>query len=242
MKITIAYLYYNLLNLYGENGNIKILKKTLETQGINVMIKFIDINDNLEFEKYDLIYMGSGEYRNIRILINELKKYKKELDNYIEQGKFFLVTGNSLDMFGRDIIIDKKVIKALNIFDFYVKVEDINLIDRALFKSNLIDDEIIGYQKRKSLLFDNKYHLFKVIDGIGETINSNFEGINHKNFFATYLIGPFLIRNPLFLIAFLKRLILSKDKNFSFKDFNLNFEKQAYYNYLNYNYGIIKSE
>ena len=39
MTITIAYLYYNLLNLYGENGNIKMIKKILEKQGINVIIK-----------------------------------------------------------------------------------------------------------------------------------------------------------------------------------------------------------
>ena len=30
MKIIIAYLYYNLLNFHGENGNIKILKKVLQ--------------------------------------------------------------------------------------------------------------------------------------------------------------------------------------------------------------------
>ena len=242
MRITIAYLYYNLLNLYGENGNIKILKKTLEAQGINVIIKFIDVLDKLEFDKYDLIYMGSGDLETILLITNCLKKHTKEIKNYIEKKKFFLVTGNSLDIFGNYILKGKKRFKTLEIFDYYVKIEDINLCDRALFKTDLIDEEIIGFQKRNSLIFNNKYSFFKVVDGFGENILENKEGIHYKNFFGTYLNGPFLIRNPHFLICFLKKLILNKDQNFIFKDFNLKFEKQAYLNYLNYNYGIIKSE
>ena len=44
MKITIGYLYYDLLNLYGDSGNIKTLKYHLEEQGINVEIKNLTIN------------------------------------------------------------------------------------------------------------------------------------------------------------------------------------------------------
>lgn len=36
MKITILYLYYDLLNLYGESGNVKVLKKSLESLDIDV--------------------------------------------------------------------------------------------------------------------------------------------------------------------------------------------------------------
>ncbi len=241
MKITIAYLYYNLLNLYGENGNIKILKKVLEDQGINVIVKFLDLNDKLEFNKYDLIYMGSGELNTIKLIITELKKYKKEIQKYIDEKKFFLVTGNSLDIFGKYILVNKKRIKGLNIFDYYTKIEDINLLDKALFKCNFIAEEIIGYQKRNSLLFNNKHSCFNVIDGIGANISENKEGVHYKNFLGTYLIGPLLVRNPLFLIWFLKKIVLNKKEDFVFKDFDLKFEKQAYFNYLNYNYGIIKS-
>lgn len=239
MKITIAYLYYNLLNLYGENGNIKIIKKFLESQGINVMVKFLDISDELEFDKYDLVYMGSGYYENQELIIKELAKYKKDIKKNIENKKFFLITGNTLDLFGSYIVNEKKT-KALDIFAYYVKIEDINFCDRALFKCDLIDEEIIGYQKQNSLMFENDNPLFSVIEGIGENIKSNKEGIHYKNFFGTYLSGPFLIRNPYFTIYLLKKLILYKDQTFTFKKFNLTFETEAYLNYLSYNYGIKK--
>ena len=175
MTITIAYLYYNLLNLYGENGNIKMIKKILEKQGINVMVKFLDVTDELEFNKYDLVYMGSGNYENQELIIKHLSKYKKDIKKCLDNKKFFIITGNTLDIFGSHIIFPNKKIKALNIFDYYVKFEDINFADRALFKCKLIDEEIIGYQKQNSLMFNNNYSLFDVIEGIGE--NKNREGL-----------------------------------------------------------------
>lgn len=241
MKITIAYLYYNLLNLYGENGNIKIIKKLLENQGINVMVKFLSVTDDLEFDKYDLVYMGSGYYEHQELIIKHLMKYKNDIKRNLDNKKFFLITGNTLDLFGSFINNENKKIKALDIFDYHVKVEDINFADRALFKCDLIDEEIIGYQKQKSLMFNNNYSLFEVIEGIGENIKTAKEGVHYKNFYGTYLSGPFLIRNPFFTIFILKKLILYKDQTFTFKPFDLQLEKEAYFSYLNYNHGIIKA-
>ena len=53
--IHIAYLYYDLFNLYGENGNIKVLKKELENQGLKVAIHFLTIGYELNFNDYDLV-------------------------------------------------------------------------------------------------------------------------------------------------------------------------------------------
>lgn len=241
MRITIAYMFYNLLNLYGENGNIKILKKTFESMGINVMIKFLDVTDKLEFDKYDLIYMGSGNSDTIELIIKNLKKYKKELKDYIENNKFILITGNSLDMFGSYILKNNKKIKGLEIFNYFVKEEDIVFNDKALFKTKLIDSEIIGFQKRRSLMYENKYKFFEVIDGISDNLSSKNEGVLYKNFYGTYLNGPFLIRNPDFLMYLVNKIVLNKDDNYQLKELDLHFEKQAYLNFLNYNYGIKKN-
>ncbi|MDD4643499.1 MAG: glutamine amidotransferase, partial [Bacilli bacterium] len=92
MKLTIAHLYYDLLNLYGENGNVKVLKKQLENQGINVTVKFVTVDDDLEFDKYDLVYIGAGTEQNQKIALNHLLKYKDNIKDMIENNKVFLVT------------------------------------------------------------------------------------------------------------------------------------------------------
>ena len=80
-SIHIAHLYYDLLNLYGENGNIKALKKELENQGLNVYIHFLTIDDELDLEKYDFVYIGAGTENNQKIVLPHLMKYKNIIKN-----------------------------------------------------------------------------------------------------------------------------------------------------------------
>ena len=85
MIIKIGYLYYDLLNLYGENGNIKALKKQLEAINIKVEIHFLTVGDKIDFNKFDLIYIASGTEENQKIVIKDLLKYKEDLNTQIEK-------------------------------------------------------------------------------------------------------------------------------------------------------------
>ena len=82
MNIKVAHLYYDLMNLYGESGNVKALKMQLEGQGIKTTIKFLTIDDDLNFKDYDIVYIGSGTENNQKIVLNHLLKYLvKEIIN-----------------------------------------------------------------------------------------------------------------------------------------------------------------
>ena len=82
MNITIAHLYYDLLNLYGESGNVKALEYQLEGQGITVKIKFLTIGDTLDFSKYDFVYMGAGTEENQKLALKHLIKYKDKVKEW----------------------------------------------------------------------------------------------------------------------------------------------------------------
>ena len=60
MKANILHLYYDILNLYGEYGNVNIIKKHIEDQGIEVNVEKKTIGDEIDFSKYSFIYMGCG--------------------------------------------------------------------------------------------------------------------------------------------------------------------------------------
>ena len=135
MKIVIAHLYYDIMNLYGESGNVKALKKYLEEQGVKVTIKFVTIDESKEFDKYDIVYIGSGIEANRLLVLDDIFKHKEEIEVAIENNKFFLCTGNSYELFGQSITdINKNKHKALGIFDY--DAEDINfrIVDQAYFK------------------------------------------------------------------------------------------------------------
>lgn len=218
MTIYIGHLYYDLMNLYGENGNIKSIKYLLESQKIKVIIDNISLNDNIDFNKYDLIVIGCGTYNNLKLSLNHLKKYKKDINEYIESNKFILATGNSIELFGQKI----NDIEALKIFNYNSKKLDKRIVGDCITTTNLIKTKIIGFQNRESYIDEITNNLFKDKD----------IGIKYKNFYGTYLLGPILIRNPEFAKYFVNELIKRKNKNYKIKKYDLSLEKKAYNEYF----------
>ena len=94
-KIKIAHLYYDLMNLYGENGNILALEKGFNDQDMFTEITELSIKDKIDFNKYDIYYMGCGSEENQIIVIDNLLKYKDQIKNALENNKHFIFTGNS---------------------------------------------------------------------------------------------------------------------------------------------------
>lgn len=231
MTINIMHLYYDLLNLYGESGNTKILKKYFEEQGIKTKIHFVTLNDEINLDNIDIVYIGNGTSNNQALALKHLLNYKTEIKNYIENNGLFISTGNSLELFGTKI--DNT--KALNIFDFNSINEDFRIVDEVIFKSDLIKDYIIGFQNQERIIKINDYHLFSVIKGTGNYPKSSFEGIKYKNFYGTHLIGPLLVRNPKLLEYICNKLIKEKNSKFKINKNNLNFQNKAYNRFIENN-------
>lgn len=232
MKLTLAYLYYDLLNLYGENGNIKILKSQLENQGIKLTIKFLSIDDDLNFNEYDFVYIGAGIETNQFIVLKHLIKYKNEISESIENGKIFLATGNSIELFGKHILHNNKKVKCLNIFSYETKHEIFKMTDESYFNTPEFKLPFIGFQNQVGAMKNIDYPWFEVMRGVGSHPNSKREGIHYKNFYGTYMIGPLLVRNPHFLKYIIKLIIQSKNPNFKLKKIDLAFENKAYNNFI----------
>ena len=223
MKITIAHLYYDLLNLYGECGNVRILKKILEEQNVDVVVKFLTVDDKLNFEDYDFVYMGMGIEDNLKIANKHLKKYKKDIQKYIEDGKYFICTGNSYELFGKEIAFESETIKTLGIFDYKSKILEERKIMEISAKTDIIDKELIGFMNTGSTNDNEKENFLKNINNTDEN-----EGIIYKNFIGTYLIGPLLVRNPELLKLIVKKIIKEKNSKYRLKKINLDFLEKAY--------------
>ena len=234
--IRVAHLYYDLMNLYGESGNIKALKNWFDNQKIKIEIDYLTLNNEIEFKKYDLIYIGSGTEYNQKVVLKDLMKYKKDVKDYIEDGGFFLATGNAIELFGRDIInINSKEFNALNIFNFISIEQSQRIVCETVAKCSFLKQDLIGFQNRSSIINSEIDNLFTMKCGVGNNYETNNEGICYKNFWGTYLIGPILVRNPHFLQYLAKELVKQKKKNFKFKKMDFIFENKAYEKYLELN-------
>lgn len=209
MKITIGHLYYDLLNLYGDEGNIKALKYHLEEQGIKVNIKHFTKDEEKSFEDIDFLYIGSGTEHNIIVALEDLKKDKDKIEKYLKDNKILLSTGNSVELFGNYIITGKKT-KALGLID-YVYMHQDRIVKDVKIKTDFSDKEIIGFENHS-----------------GKNISEENDIINEGSFYGTYIIGPILVRNPDLCSKLVHKLIDSKDNNFEYKEEDYEFEEEAY--------------
>ena len=196
--IKVLHLYYDLLNLYGENANSRALVKALEEQDVKVKVDFKSLEDDIDINSYDFIYVGTGSNESIDLAKENMKKYEKDLKKYIKDNKFLLATGNSLELFD-------------NILDYETKRIDFRIVEEQVYKFSEIDEIIIGFNNRSSVIKKTKEkELFTVEVGTGYEPNKLKEGIKHNNFYGTYLLGPILVRNPYFLDYIVKKLLESK--------------------------------
>ena len=222
--IKIAHLYYDLMNLYGDNGNIKALKIMLEEQGLKVDISLLTIGDKIDFNKYDLFYIGPGTFDNEKLVLNDLMQYKDDIKKAIEDNKFFIAVGNSLDLFGKKINDED----GLNIFNFDTTKITKRLVGEVYLKAKIVSEMLVGFKNQDSIINFEDNTIFDVIKGYGLNENSDKEGILINNFFGTYIIGPIFVRNPELLVWYTKKIMHSKDKEFDPQKVDLGFEEEAH--------------
>ena len=194
--MTVEILYPAIANLYGEAIEVEYLEKCLPEA------RFIKtgLNETPAFanEKVDMIFMGPTTEKGQEIIIDRLKKYKSKIDQLIESGTVFLLTGNALEIFGKYIENDDgSKIEALGIFDTFAKRQMMKRYN-SLFLGEIENTKIVGFKAQFSHSYGdiNGEGLFKRIRGAGLNPDCEYEGIRRKNFFATYLLGPILIMNP----------------------------------------------
>lgn len=236
--INVLHLYYDLLNLYGENANTRSITHNLKLNGIKVNTDLKSLNDNIDFDKYDIIYIGSGSEECLKLALNDILKRKDKLKKYIESNKYLLLTGNSMCLFGKYIEILDEKLDGLNIFDYHTKyitestfknASSDRIVGEIKATTKLIDKTIIGFQNRCDLVYNVKTPLFKVEEKYSNDTKNKNEGFTYKNVYATHTIGPLFIRNPYLLDYILDKVC--KDKKLNYKSLDKT-SIEAYKKYL----------
>ena len=189
--IKIASLYYDLMNLYGESGNILALTEAFKRQGVKVSVDYLTKGSKINFSKYEIFVMGCGSELNQEIVRKDILRYKEEIRKCIKK-KTFIMTGNSYELFGKTLNDQE----CLGIFDFESKTVRNRFVGEQVNKTYILKEPIIGFQNRGSINNNEENHLFEVIKGNANNQNMKNEGIHINNFYGTYTLGPLLIRNP----------------------------------------------
>ena len=121
MKLTVGHLYPDLLNLYGDRGNIQCLMKRCQWRGIESETIAFELGDTIDFSKLDLVLLGGGSDREQMLVNDELKKIQADFKAYVEDYGVVIAICGGYQLLGKYYKTDQGTIEGLNLVDLYTE-------------------------------------------------------------------------------------------------------------------------
>ncbi len=236
-SLKICYLYPDVLNLYGDGGNITCMKKRLEWRNIGVEVEGVSIGEELDANKYDLFFIGGGQDFEQEVLLKDLAGGKgNQIKSAVEDEKTFLAICGGYQLLGNYYKTwDGKQCDFIGAIDFYTVGEKERMIGNYCYCFDELNGlEIVGFENHsgKTYLGDGVKPMGKVLKGYGNNGKDGTEGARYKNVFATYSHGPLLPKNPLLADYILKTALERKySKQFDLDEIDDLIETDAH-NYM----------
>lgn len=236
-KLTIGWLYPELMSTYGDRGNVICLQKRCEWRGIKVDVKKLDVGfDYKQLATCNLLFMGGAQDTQQKIVSHDFSREKvKALKDMVEDNAPGLYICGAYQFLGKYYKeASGNIIDGLNILDLYTENPGENhprLIGNVAVEANGLWQIARGNKPTTShllratrLLVGFENHggrtylgkgikpLGKVIKGFGNNGEDKTEGAVYKNSFGSYLHGPILPKNPHFADYLIKLALEKKYK------------------------------
>lgn len=197
--LTIVHLFPELLNLYGDGGNVIALTRRLQWRGLPVEVREIGMGDAVDFSQADIVFIGGGADREQMIVKDAMVARKSELSAYVADGGVLLAVCGGYQFLGHSYAMDDVVVEGLGVIDMETVRGEGRLIGNAVIQSDICDAPIVGFENHggRTTLGPDAKPLGRVL---GKTYGNNgedgFEGVHQGNLIGTYLHGPLLPKNP----------------------------------------------
>ena len=199
MELRICHLYPELLNMYGDVGNVKILRYRAEKRDISVEVCNLSNGEPFEGEKYDIVVLGGGQDFEMDIVSSDLSGEKKEaLRAYIENGGVLLAIGSGYQLLGSSYYTSSGEKRdGLGFFSFITEKSDERLVGNIAVEIEGIT--AVGFENHGGKTYiGDMMPMGRVLSGHGNNGEDKTEGFRYKNTFGTFLHGPMLSKSPEF--------------------------------------------
>ena len=218
MTLQICHLYPDLMDTYGDKGNIITIVKRCQWRGIKTNVTSVTVGQSLKTDRFDIYFFGGGQDHAQFIVGKDLQKKAKGLKTAIEDGAVLLSICGGYQLLQKYFKTKEgELIKGINLFDAYTIGSNTRMIQNLLIdlNSDLMDQirlvykttnyklpttNLIGFENHsgKTYLGSDLQPLGSVLKGSGNNGEDKTEGAVYKNAFGCYLHGSLLPKNPHF--------------------------------------------
>ena len=198
--LRLAHLYPDVMNIYGDRGNVIALRYRCERRGIELVVDEINVGDPFEPADYDLVLMGGGQDREQRRIADDLVAKGPAIREAVDEGLPALAVCGGFQLFGhRYVDHEGGVIPGIGVFDLETRHPGPRA-DRCIGDVVMATDigDLVGFENHggRTYLAPGQAPLGRVRRGFGNNAEDGTEGARTKNAFGTYLHGSLLPKNP----------------------------------------------
>src|SRR5919112_3997723 len=239
IRLTIHHLYADMMNLYGDRGNVIAIKKRAEWRGIPVDILDVGLGEGIKPTGCDLFLFGGGQDREQALLAEDLSGTKgADLRAIVEDGGVVLGVCGGYQLMGHYYETPEgEKLPGVGAFDLFTeprKPDEERLIGNVLVRIRAPEGdevrEIVGFENHggRTYLGDGVEPLGEVVAGFGNNGQDGTEGARRKNAYGTYLHGSLLPKNPWLTDQLILNALRRVDENFELEPLDDAAERHAF--------------
>ena len=198
-QLRVAHLYGNLLNTYGDNGNLLVLDYLAKKMDVEMTTTIVSLYEQFVAAESAMVFFGGGQDYEQKIVARDLQSKKEALTSYIENDGVLLAICGGYQLLGHYYVTaDDEKIMGIGALDHYTtRQENHRFIGDIKIVNETFNETYIGFENHNGRTFLGKGErpLGIVVDGHGNNGEDQTEGVIYRNVFGSYFHGPLLARN-----------------------------------------------
>jgi lipid II isoglutaminyl synthase (glutamine-hydrolysing) len=200
---TVGWLYPDLMNIYGDRGNILTLLKRAEWRGLQASVLELGRGAAERMDDVDVFFFGGGQDREQALIYDDLRKFKQDsLQRAVASGAQILAVCGGYQLLGHYYqTADGERYDGIGLIDVKTEAGKKRFIGDVVVQTQiegLTPGTLVGFENHsgRTFLGPAAKPLGKVIQGKGNNGSDRTEGCVQGGIIGTYLHGSLLPKNP----------------------------------------------
>lgn len=198
-SLRVCHLYGDLMNTYGDLGNILVLKYLARQMGVDLTSEVVSLDQEFDPDQFDIVVFGGGQDFEQSIISKDIQHKKQALTSFIEDGGSVVAICGGYQLLGHYYIgANGEKLMGIGALDHHTdKQKDHRFIGNVVIQNEETGEKYHGFENHQGITFLGKGErpLGKVLEGHGNNGQDHTEGAIYKNVYCTYFHGPILARN-----------------------------------------------